>query len=268
LHLKKPILNYRRIACTGAQPAGTLLVLHGLFGSGRNWQTLGRQFARHYDVVLPDLRNHGDSFWDDRMDYPSMAADVLDLLNHLQIRSALLLGHSMGGKTAMQCVRIAPDRWLKLVVADIAPVAYQHDYDEMLEPILKLNLARYQSRREVDQALASSISDQALRMFVLQSLELTPDGARWKLNWPVLKQQMACITGFVPLDDWRIATPTLFIRGGLSPYLSDESLALIDTHFSDYTAQTVQGAGHWLHADKPAEFALKVLAFLQSTGSG
>ncbi len=240
-----------------------LVIIHGLFGSSRNWQGLSKQFAEHFDVITLDLRNHGDSFHDDQMDYPVMARDVIALLDQLHISSAHVLGHSMGGKVAMSLAHTFPGRINKLVVADIAPVSYRHDYADILGPILALDLDGLSNRKQADQALVTSIPDTGIRLFLLQNLVFEQGRARWKLNWPVLQQHMPLITGFVDITHWRIPQPGLFIRGGASDYVSDNSWQLIQQHFAAAELVTLEQAGHWLHAEQPQAFFTRVVDFLQ-----
>ena len=155
-----------------------LLILHGLFGSGKNWHSQARRFAEFFDVYCVDLRNHGQSFHADEMNYPAMADDVVRLLDHLGIDSCRMLGHSMGGKVAMTIAIQHPALISRLVVADIAPVSYRHHYDDLIDPILALQLDRYRSRAEVDHALRAYIPEDTLRAFLLQNLER--DGAEWR----------------------------------------------------------------------------------------
>ncbi len=252
------LLNYSRQGHGQA-----LLIIHGLFGSSRNWQGLSKQFSAHYDVITLDLRNHGDSFHHAEMNYPVMAADVVALLDQLQLSAAHVLGHSMGGKVAMTMSHAYPDRVSKLVVADIAPVSYAHDYADILAPILQLDLTTVANRKQVDQALATSIPDPGIRLFLLQNLVFDQGRARWKLNWPVLQQSMSLITGFVDISDWHIPQPSLFIRGDLSDYVDAEHWQQIQQHFSAAQLVSLEQAGHWLHAEQPQAFLASVLSFLQ-----
>ena len=249
------ILNFTR----QGQP---FIIIHGLFGSSRNWQGLAKQFAVHYDVITLDLRNHGDSFHADSMDYPLMAADVIALMDQLQLDQAYVLGHSMGGKVAMTLCHEYPQRFDKLVVADIAPVSYSHDYDDIILPILQMDLANLANRQQADQSLASSIADQRIRLFLLQNLVFEQGQAHWMLNWPVLQRFMPQITGFADISDWHVPHPSLFIRGGLSDYVDERAWQLIQQHFEQAELVTLPQAGHWLHADKPEAFVDAVVAFL------
>ena len=184
-----------------------LIILHGLFGSNKNWQSLARVFSRHFKVFSLDLRNHGQSFHHQEMNYPVMVEDVYRLMCHLGIHSCSLIGHSMGGKTAMLLALKHPELVSQLVVADIAPVAYSHAYSHLIEPILGLKLDQLDSRSAVDNVLQRDIPDSLLRKFLLQNLERKAGHWRWKVNWPAIDRQMHHVTGF----------PVLPRRGKLEP---------------------------------------------------
>jgi len=253
-----PYLNY---SCTGE--GFPLLVIHGLFGSSRNWQSLSRLFSRQYQVVTVDLRNHGDSFHDSDMDYALMSGDIIELMDKLALNSAHILGHSMGGKVAMQLIHDYPERVNKLVVADIAPVTYSHSYEDLINAVMDLDLSAVTSRKVADIELAKGIPDQSIRLFIMQNLVIQNGQAVWKLNWSALRQNINTITGFQSIEDWQIHNPVMFMRGEESPYITPENWTLIQQHFSDAQLFTLQNAGHWLHAEQPAAFADAVLQFLQ-----
>jgi len=239
------------------------IVIHGLFGSSRNWQALSKLFARHFRVITVDLRNHGDSFHAPEMSYALMADDVLGLMDHLAIDSAHILGHSMGGKLAMKLTQLKPGRVNKLVVADIAPVAYSHSYDDIIGPVRAMDLSVVSSRKQADNHPEKDIPDQRVRQFILQSLTVQDGKLYWKLNWESIQNNVAAIIGYENIADWRIENPTQFIRGGASPYVTAQSWALIQQHFLNAELVTLDKAGHWLHAEQPAAFAEEVVRFLQ-----
>ena len=239
-----------------------LLILHGLFGSGKNWQSHARRFAEHFSVYVVDLRNHGESFHADEMNYPTMAADVLRLIESLGIEGCRVLGHSMGGKVAMTLAARHRGLISRLVVADIAPVSYFHDYDDLLEPVLALPLAELQSRAQAELALRENVPEDPLRAFLLQNLQRDAAGWRWRVNWRVIQREMDSLTGFESLADWQIDLPALFIRGARSDYVGDDEVTVIRRHFSRAEFVTVDAAGHWLHAEQPEAFVGAVLDFL------
>ncbi len=239
-----------------------LIILHGLFGSSRNWQSLSKRFAQHFRVITVDLRNHGDSFHDDAMDYPLMAQDIIALIDHLKLPCVHLLGHSMGGKVAMTVAQRQPQTVSRLVVADIAPIRYLHDYDDLIDAVMAIDLARVTNRKQVEEQLALTITDPALRLFLLQNLVIRQSSASWRINWAALKNNTRSIIGFEKITDWQIKTPTLFIRGELSGYVSDEAQKRIKQHFENVEFVTLANAGHWLHAEQPRLFYQHVVEFL------
>ena len=240
-----------------------LVVMHGLFGSSKNWQSHTRRFAEHFQVFNIDLRNHGQSLHVDAMNYPAMAADVLQLLDRLALEDCHLLGHSMGGKVAMTLAMQNRERVARMVVADIAPVSYIHDYDDLIEPILALRLDSIESRAQADQLLRPNIPEELLRTFLLQNLARDADGWRWRVNWQVIQRDMEWLTGFIDLpEDRMVELPTLFLRGADSDYIGDAESLVIKRHFSDVRIETVEAAGHWLHAENPGVFNRLALEFL------
>jgi esterase len=242
-----------------------LVVLHGLFGSGKNWQSQARQFANQFKVFTVDLRNHGQSFHADEMNYSIMAEDVAQLLYRLELSACDILGHSMGGKVAMTLALQNPDLVARLIVADIAPVTYFHHYDDLIDPLLALPLETIDSRAQADQLLRQNIPEDQLRAFLLQNLVRESTGWRWRVNWSVIQRDMEWLTGFGNLpQDWLIDLPVLFIRGANSDYVSETEIAVIEQHFSNYRLETIEAAGHWLHAEKPGTFNRLVLEFLQA----
>ncbi len=240
-----------------------LIILHGLFGSGKNWQSLARVFSRHFKVYTPDLRNHGQSFHHDEMSYAVMVEDVYRLIRHLGIESCSLIGHSMGGKTAMLLTLEHPQLVSRLVVADIAPVVYSHAHNHLIDPIIALKLDRMDNRSAVDEALQRDIPDTMLRNFLLQNLERKQEQWRWRVNWLAIKRQLNQLTGFsnLPLE-WKVRNPTLFIRGEKSDYIGAAEESEIADHFGDATIETITNAGHWLHAEQPEKFSQLALDFM------
>lgn len=240
-----------------------LLILHGLFGSSKNWQTHASQYAEQFQVVNVDLRNHGQSFHHAEMNYAVMADDVAALIEHLELGPCQLLGHSMGGKVAMTLALRQRELVDRLVIADIAPMAYFHDYDDLLEPIMALSLQDLQSRAQADQLLRSNIPEDQLRAFLLQNLVRQDEKWQWRVNWSAIKANMRELTGFdSDGEDWRIDIPTVFIRGALSDYIGEAETALISAHFSQAEIITLKAAGHWLHAEQPAAFSEQVMKYL------
>ena len=253
-----PLLHYAE-----AGDGEPLLILHGLFGSSRNWQSHARRFGQHFRTLAVDLRNHGDSFHADEMNYPGMAADVVHLIESLGLESCRVLGHSMGGKVAMTLAARRPELISRLIVADIAPVAYFHDYDDLIEPLRALPLATLESRAQADLALRENIPEDPLRAFLLQNLQRGQDGWRWRVNWAAIQNEMEELTGFESISDWRIELPSLFLHGTRSDYVGEAEVEIIRRHFTRVEIAALDGAGHWLHAEQPEAFVDACLDFLQ-----
>ena len=250
-------------------PSGKLplVIGHGLFGSGRNWGVIARRLADTRDVIAVDQRNHGESPRFPVHDYPSMAADLAEVIDHLGGR-ADVLGHSMGGKAAMQLALTQGGMIRRLVVADIAPVAYGHDQTRHIDAMRALDLTDLSTRGEADRRLSATIPDPSLRAFFLQSLDLKAEGGpRWRLNLDVLEAEMPKIVGW-PDTTGRFDGPTLFLTGAESHYVKPEYRDTIRALFPAARFAKLPGAGHWLHADKPREFEETVRLFLDAAGRG
>jgi pimeloyl-ACP methyl ester carboxylesterase len=170
----------------------------------------------------------------------------------------------MGGKVAMTLAIRYPGLIGRMLVADIAPVPYRHDYDDLIEPILSLQLDRFATRTEVDHALRSHIREDSLRSFLLQNLVRDGEGWRWRVNWRAIQAEMDSLTGFDAMpEDWSGGPPALFVRGSRSDYIGATEVEIIERHFSNASIATIEGAGHWLHAEKPQEFCSLALDFLR-----
>lgn len=246
--------------------APTLVIAHGLYGSGRNWGVIARRLSDRRDVVAVDMRNHGESPRAATQSYPDMAADLAEVIESLGPQPVDLLGHSMGGKSAMQLALTRPDLIRRLVVADIAPVAYSHDQSRNARAMAGINLSRITSRAEADAALALSIDDPALRAFFLQSLDLRSHPPRWRLNLAVLEAEMPKIVGW-PGTQGVFGQPALFLTGGLSSYVLPEHRDIIRALFPKARFAKIPDVGHWLHAEKPREFEETVRVFLEAKAS-
>ncbi len=238
-----------------------LVIAHGLFGSGRNWGVIARRLADTRDVYAVDMRNHGESPRSASHSYPDLAADLAQVIRHIG-PPVDLLGHSMGGKAAMQLALTQPDLIRRLIVADIAPVAYTHDQTRHVDAMRALDLSTLATRADADQALAARIDDPALRAFFLQSLDFkAPGGPRWRLNLDALDAQMPHIVGW-PGTVGRFDHPTLFLTGANSHYVKPEHRDTIRALFPTARFARLPDAGHWLHAEKPREFEETVRVFL------
>jgi esterase len=239
-----------------------LLILHGLLGSLDNWLTQAQKLAAHFEVFVPDHRNHGQSPHADEFDYEAMAGDLLEFVNEHQLGTVHLLGHSMGGKTAMRFAQLHPDRVDKLVVVDMSPREYAPRYGEILAAMQALDLAEFERRDQVEVALATVVPDKNLRQFLLKNLRRDTSGAlRWKPNLAALRTNYANVRHSLRHTE-KFTGPVLFVRGGRSDYLRDEDIDPIQQLFPRATMATIAAAGHWVHAEAPVEFLRVVTEFL------
>lgn len=239
-----------------------LIILHGLLGSNGNWVTLSRNvFSDVARVYAVDQRNHGRSPHTDRIDYPSMAADVRAFIEQHELGSATLLGHSMGGKTAMQTALSYPEVVDRLIVADMAPKAYPPHHQDLLDALARIDPTAYDRRKDIDAALAADVPSRPIRQFLLKNLDYDGEQYTWQMNLEALRAHYDEINAALP----RVGAyegPTLFVRGSESDYVSDDDLPDIRERFPAARLETIDGAGHWLHADRPEAFAEAVLEFL------
>lgn len=240
----------------------TLLIVHGLFGSARNWGVIARHLAGSRDVIAVDQRNHGLSPRNPSHSYPDMAADLAEVIT---AHGAPLdvMGHSMGGKAAMLLALTAPQLVRRIVVADIAPVAYRHDNTGYITAMQAMSLDGLTTRTEADRRLSAQVPDPALRAFFLQSLDLKAIPPNWRLNLPVLADQMSLIVGW-PDVAGSFAGAALFLTGGKSQYVLPEHRAKIRALFPRARFAKLPEAGHWLHADAPRAFEETVDVFLKA----
>ncbi len=235
-----------------------LLIVHGLFGSARNWGAIARRLSDSRLVVAADMRNHGDSPWTPTHTYPDLASDLAEVAATYPPMD--ILGHSMGGKAAMMLALTAPHLVNSLLLADIAPVAYSHSQLQYVNAMRALPLAPLRSRSEADAGLAATVPDAAIRAFLLQSLDLKAVPPRWRLNLDVLATEMSKITGW-PAIAGQFPGPALFLSGALSAYVMPEHRAAIKALFPAARFAKLPGAGHWLHAERPREFEASVRAW-------
>ena len=236
----------------GAGPP--LLILHGLFGSGTNWRSVARGLADCRHVFVLDLRNHGHSPHHDEMDYTVLAADVAAFMDDAGIEVADIIGHSMGGKTAMRLALDSPERVSRLMVVDIAPAPSGSDHLPLIDAMLAMPVNRYTRRSEADTALAATVAESSLRSFLLQNLTGGPQGLRWRINLPAIRAAMPALVSFPLGEDEIYPGEAVFVRGALSDYVREEHAGTIARHFPGAQLQTVQDAGHWVHAEQPECF--------------
>lgn len=252
-----------RLAAVEHGEGPALAILHGLFGAGRNWAAIAQRLAAHHRVVALDLRNHGASPWADRMGYAEMAEDVRTTMHALGYRRFALIGHSMGGKAAMVLALGQGAAVERLIVVDIAPVAYPPAHLAYVRAMRTLDLGGVKRRGEADARLAPFVADAAERMFLLQNLVFEDGQAHWRLNLATIERAMPLLVGFPALPAGAAYRgPALFIAGGRSDYLRPEYEPEIRRLFPNARVARLADAGHWLHAEQPRAFLDIVEPFL------
>lgn len=236
------------------------MILHGLFGFSDNWQTHGKKLSEYYRVILVDLRNHGHSDWSEKFSYEIMADDVKELCDELNLSDLILLGHSMGGKVAINFAQKHEDLLKKLIVVDMGTKGYPMHHDHILQGIHSVKLEGVSSRRKAAEQMNEFIESEGIKQFLLKNLFWKEKGKlAWRMNVDVLEREMPNILG--QMTDDEVMTPTLFIRGELSNYILDEDIEDLENQFPDSEFATVANAGHWVHAEAPGEFIDILLGF-------
>jgi len=235
-----------------------LVLLHGLFGSADNWGSIAKHFSQHYQVISVDLRNHGRSPHSDTQTYPDMADDLLAVLDALGLSQVHLLGHSLGGKVAMQFATQYPDRVNKLIVVDMAMRAYPDRYTQLMDHMLAVDLSQMASRNEVDNALKDAIPNLRVRQFLLTNLVKNEAHLQWRINLPALKTNYATLIAAVNVH---FDQPSLFIRGERSDYVNARDITELQQHFPQAQFVTLP-TDHWVHAEQPQLFIQALEAFL------
>ncbi|MDQ7075724.1 MAG: alpha/beta fold hydrolase [Gammaproteobacteria bacterium] len=240
-----------------------VIILHGLFGSHENWLSQAKLLARNFTLYTPDLRNHGRSPHSDEINYSLMAADVLHFMDQHDLPSVHLIGHSMGGKVAMQIALNHPERLKSLIVVDIAPKVYPTHHDETIQALAALKIDKIRSRREADATLAQHIPQRDVRLFLLKNLQRDNNGHyQWRMNLKALKKQQHDIAA-APNGGQSYPQACLFIRGSRSDYIQLDDTAQVLRWFPKAQAKTIDNAGHWPHIEKPALFTKLVLDYLK-----
>ena len=239
------------------------MLLHGLFGNSGNWLGVVKFLQNDYHLIVPDLRNHGRSPHAEEMDYPAMASDLMALMSQLQMESASMLGHSMGGKAAMWLALNHPERVDQLVVADMAPVTYHNRFERIFQGMFSLPLDELESRSAADTHLAQYVPEQMVRQYLLQNLVKGEDGWQWRCNLPVLNREVLVLAGYPSLGDLTYPGDVFFVYGERSDYVLPEYRSTIEKHFPHARLRMLNGAGHWLYAEQPEIFSRTVMAFLK-----
>ena len=248
-------LHYREMG--SGQP---FVILHGLFGYSDNWQTHAKKIADYYRVILVDQRNHGHSDWSDEFSYDLMADDLHELLTGIGLQKIILLGHSMGGKTAIRFAQLHPELLEKLIIVDMGSKGYAPHHEDILNAFKAVDLETMKTRSEADAAMAQFVGSPGVRQFLMKNLYWKEkDQLTWRVNFRVLEKRMPEI--LADLSGQEIMIPTLFIRGGLSNYILDEDWPVLENEFPDSQLKTIDNAGHWVHAEAPQEFIESVLEF-------
>jgi len=238
-----------------------VLILHGLLGASDNWLTVARELAEKHTVFLLDLRNHGRSFHSDDFDYPSMADDVNRFIRQQGLKTVSIIGHSMGGKTAMQFAYLYPERLKKLVVVDIAPKAYPPQNIDAVNALFNMDLTRVSRLNQADELLKTSIPDTSERMSHLKNLKRDPDGTYyWQVNLETIRRNYSFISDAVTSGTY--TKECLFIRGYESNYIQDVDWDDVLINFPLAQLKTIPKAGHWVHIQARQLFVRTVLNYL------
>jgi len=241
-----------------------LIILHGFLGMGDNWKSLANKFAENYEVHLVDQRNHGRSFHDEDFSYEHMADDLLNYLDHHNLDRIYLLGHSMGGKTAMLFAVEHPDRLHKLIVADIAPKFYPPHHQYILDALNDVDFELVSSRNEIDKIFKKYIPEMGIRQFLLKNVyRKERNHLAYRFNLEVLEDNIDEIGVALPPRS-QYEGPALFLKGALSGYITEQDEILIHAHFPNSEVISISNAGHWLHAENPDAFYLNVVKFLKN----
>ncbi len=238
-----------------------IVILHGLFGSSDNWLSIAKVLSATHKVYSLDQRNHGQSPHDSEFSYDAMANDLKEFLIQHQIEKPIVIGHSMGGKVAMEFAVENQEMLEKLIIVDISPKSYPVHHDVILEGLESLPVATLKSRGEADKLLSKYVSEIGTRQFLLKNLARTSEGFAWKINLSVISNNIG-IVGQGLEENTSFDKPTLFINGRNSGYIKENDAPLIYKHFPKAKLQTIDNAGHWVHAEQPEEFLRVVEEFI------
>lgn len=242
----------------------SLIILHGLFGSSKNWQTIANHLGQQHHVIVPDLRNHGNSYHTDNMDYLAMAHDVFDLITHNQLDNVVVIGHSMGGKVAMIMALQETEKISALMILDIAPTQYNHNFSSLFSAMRSLDLEHLNNRREADHQLQPHITELGLRQFILQNLSHENGHFKWRINIDILEKDIHKILDF-PIITNTYHKPTFFLGGMNSDYIQEQHHAIIYQFFPQAKIDMIANAGHWLHIEQTDHIISKLDGMLNAT---
>lgn len=253
-------LNYKKYG----EASETIIIIHGFLGSLDNWHTLATEFSKDYTVYTVDMRNHGKSPHTENHNIKLMVNDLAEFMEQQNIPSAHIIGHSMGGKVAMQFAFDQTDKVEKLMVADIAPRQYKRGHDSVIEALRAVDFTKVTKRKDAEDIMMHLVPDFGTRQFLLKNLTTSYSGGyKWRVNLNVLDRDYEEI--IKPIEyDGVFLKPALFLRGELSTYIKPSDELEIQEHFINAQIETISGAGHWLHAENPKEFYEKVIRFLKN----
>ena len=241
-----------------------IIILHGLLGMGDNWKTYANKLKNEgYCVHLVDQRNHGRSFHDSEMNFEVMSNDLLKYLQFHEISEVILMGHSMGGKTAMNFTLKYPDLVSKLIVVDISPKYYSVSFDLIFKVLKGINLLKISSRKQLEADLFDKLHDRSIVYFLLKNLYRSDHNFSFRMNLEVLSKNLENLSKEVKINN-KFTSPTLFFSGEFSDYISEDDNNLIQNLFPNYNIISVPNAKHWLHAENPEFFYSKLLYFLDN----
>jgi esterase len=241
-------LYYEEFGQAGDCP---IIILHGFLASSRNWRTVAKNLAKRHHVLVVDMRNHGASPHSAEMDYPTMANDILSLMDKLGVQRVHLLGHSMGGKIAMWFALHYPERVSELMIADIAPVNYQHSFDQLIQALKSLPLERLNNRKDAEHLLADAIPDLSFRQFLLQNLLLKDGSYDWRINLDYIGNTSHHVVAFPDIEDRTYSGQALFVAGERSAYIQPDSVMTV---FPQAEIVEIPETGHWLYVEAPGRF--------------
>lgn len=237
------------------------LILHGFLGMSDNWKTLGNKYAENFEVHLIDQRNHGRSFHSNDFSYDALVDDLKNYIDHHNLSKCILLGHSMGGKTAMQFALTYPESISKLIIADIAPKAYPAHHQYILKALSKVDFSTQKSRTEIENILNTYIKEKGVIQFLMKNVyRQDKQQLAYRFNLPILLEKYSEVTATFTTNK-TFSKPTLFLKGSKSNYITQEDTILINHNFTTSQIDTISNAGHWLHAENPQEFYAKTLQF-------